>query len=110
MAIPTGSLNKQLLGMQLHGHEHDQAEDPQQTRGGAFNGLIRPFVLSAKAHPGSHFLESDLDVPAQDKPLHDLLSSDLFDWTEVSRWLKGVFRASHQYPTNRDGVEALSMP
>ena len=70
--IPTGLSEWERVRVQYHCHQHDQAENTKQARGGALNGLVRPLALGFEAQMSPHFFEGDFDVPTSNEPRDDL--------------------------------------
>ena len=69
-----GSLSHRQTAMYLwlicqQGHPREQAH---QNRRGSSDCFIRPLALGFYAQVSAHFLKSDFDLPAANKPLQDL--------------------------------------
>ena len=61
-----------MLLLQEVGGQGGPGEETQQDGSGAGDGEVRPLVLGLQTQMGSDFLEGDLQLPTQDKPLQDL--------------------------------------
>ena len=54
------------------GHDGHQAEETQETGGGAFDGPVRPLALGFETEAGAQFFEGHFDIPAPGGPQDDL--------------------------------------
>src|SRR3954468_16710629 len=73
LAIPSSRRDRQtLLEAEPGGQERDQGEQPEQTRRGARDRLVRPLALGLDAEVVTHVPEGDFHLPALDEPGQDL--------------------------------------
>ena len=59
------------------GHQTNQGKESQQGRSGSGNGLLRPLALGLHPQVTPTFFKSHFHVPAQYKPLYNLVWGQL---------------------------------
>ena len=98
------------LFLQQVGRQCNPGKEPHQYRRGAGDGPVGPLTLGFHSQMRPHFLEGDLQLPAQHKPFQDLCRSHCRFGTEQRLGVEFAFGVSNQYPTNGHGWFAGVIP
>ena len=64
--------------------------------------------LNAKVGP--YFMKSDLDLPTQDKPSHNLCGFNVVIGTEQGLWIELAFWITNEDPTNGNRCHTRMIP
>ena len=104
------ALGHGVLFLQPVSGQGGPGEEPQQDGCGAGDGQIGPLALGFHAQVGSHLLESNFQLPAQDEPFQDL--GRVRRWVGAQQGLggEGALGISDQHPADEDWRLAGAVP
>ena len=74
--VPGGLEGIRASGEDVAGPQADEAVEPEQDRGGPFDGEVGPLPLGLDAEMGAGLLECDFDLPSSHEDTDDLLRLD----------------------------------
>src|SRR4051795_12376731 len=111
LAIPSSRRDRQTrLEAEPGGHERDQGEQPEQTRHGARDRLVRPLALGLDAEVVTHVPEGDFHLPALDEPGQDLQRIAGEVGAEEGLWVEAALGVSEEHPADRHGGPPSMVP
>ena len=108
--VPTGLTHWQIVWVKPLGDEDHDAEEAEESRGGALDGPVRPLTLGFEAEASAQFFKGDLNIPTQTEPDDDLLGGSLSIGAEEGGRFEAVFKTADQDPAQRHRVLAWGVP